>query len=73
VAIPETELMAEPAADPAYSAAERTPGELRALQARLGRRAIDTNLAILEMNARLAARLAVALAARQNPAEAVRG
>lgn len=39
----------------------RTPAELRALQERLGARAIDANLALLEANARLAGELATTL------------
>lgn len=42
--------------------AERTPAELAALQARLGRRALDANLVLLEANARLAGELALELA-----------
>ena len=40
---------------------QRTPAELRQLQARLGSRVIEANLAILEANAGLAGSLAVAL------------
>ncbi|HSO94353.1 MAG TPA: pseudouridine-5'-phosphate glycosidase [Candidatus Dormibacteraeota bacterium] len=40
----------------------RTPAELRRLQQRLGPRMVETNLALLEQNARLAARIAVELA-----------
>ena len=42
----------------------RTPAELERLRTRLGRVAIDANLALLEANARLAGALAVTLAAR---------
>jgi pseudouridylate synthase len=50
---------------------QRTPAELRQLQARLGDRVIRANLAILEANAGLAGALAVAL--RHPVAEATRG
>jgi pseudouridine-5'-phosphate glycosidase len=40
----------------------RTPAELRRLQERLGPRMIEANIALLEQNAALAARLAVELA-----------
>ena len=42
----------------------RTPAELKRLQARLGSRVIDANVALLEQNAALAAQIAVALAWR---------
>lgn len=48
----------------------RTPAELGRLQARLGQRVIDANLAILEANAGLAGALAVALS---TPATVSRG
>ena len=49
---------------------QRTPAELGRLQARLGDRVIETNIALLESNAALAASLAVAL--RRSPAGAAR-
>jgi pseudouridine-5'-phosphate glycosidase len=62
-AINETELLA--AVDTGQErGAARTPAELRRLQARLGSRVIDANIALLEQNAALAAELAVALSGR---------
>jgi pseudouridylate synthase len=51
---------------------ERTPAELRQLQARLGERVIDANLALLERNAALAGSLAVALGRVGTPIESHR-
>ena len=60
-AIPRSEL--EQAHDEALSVRgpQRTPAELRALQARLGERVIAANIALLERNAALAGSLALAL------------
>ena len=52
---------------------ERTPAELRHLQARLGERVIEANLALLERNAALAGWLAVALAGVMSPMDTRHG
>ena len=60
-AMPESELLA--AADTGEErGASRTPAELKRLQARLGSRVIEANVALLEQNAGLAAQIAVAMA-----------
>src|SRR5256885_2133682 len=66
VAIPRRELAID---DPAAHGPERTPAELRQLQARLGDRVIRANVALLEHNAALASSLAVALGRLQPAAE----
>jgi len=67
LAIPLRELAVD---DPAAHGPERTPAELRQLQARLGERVIRANVALLEHNAALASSLAVALGRRQPAPEA---
>jgi pseudouridine-5'-phosphate glycosidase len=62
-AIPRAELI-DPV-EPAVRGPGRTPAELSRLQARLGQRVIEANVALLERNARLAAELAKALAGRR--------
>ena len=71
LAIPSAELAATE--ETTTRGPERTPAELRRLQARLGERVIDANLALLERNAALAAALAVALSRISTPIEAPRG
>src|SRR5438132_11511651 len=66
VAIPLRELAVD---DPTAHGPERTPAELRQLQARLGDRVIRANVALLEHNAALASSLAVALGRLQPAAE----
>ena len=66
VAIPRRELAID---EPAAHGPERTPAELRQLQARLGDRVIRANVALLEHNAALASSLAVALGRLQPAAE----
>jgi pseudouridine-5'-phosphate glycosidase len=61
LAIPLVELAAD---DAGTRGPERTPAELRRLQARLGDRVIHANVAVLERNAALAGSLAAALAGR---------
>ena len=62
------------AAEPATGRGpERTPVELRQLQARLGQPVIDANLALLERNAALAGALAVALGRVTRRVETKRG
>jgi pseudouridylate synthase len=71
LAIPSSELAAAETAT--ARGPERTPAELRQLQARLGERVIDANLALLERNAALAGSLAVALGRVMKPVAARRG
>ncbi|HEV2012701.1 MAG TPA: pseudouridine-5'-phosphate glycosidase [Candidatus Dormibacteraeota bacterium] len=59
LAIPLAELAVD---DAGTRGPERTPAELRRLQARLGDRVIQANVAVLERNAALAGSLAAALA-----------
>jgi len=61
LAIPSAELAAVAESGDERGGA-RTPAELKRLQERLGSRVIDANVALLEQNASLAARIAVALA-----------
>jgi pseudouridylate synthase len=67
LAIPPRELAVD---DTVVHGPERTPTELRQLQARLGERVIRANVALLEHNAVLASSLAVALGRLQAAAEA---
>ena len=69
LAIPLRELAID---DTVTHGPERTPAELRQLQARLGERVIHANVALLEHNAALASSLAVALGRRQPAPEAAR-
>lgn len=69
LAIPLRELAVD---DGAAHGPERTPTELRQLQARLGERVIRANVALLEHNAALASSLAVALGRLRPAAEAAR-
>ena len=62
LAIPAEELNLH--GDVLVHGAQRTPAELGRLQARLGQRVIDANLAILEANAGLAGALSVGLSQR---------
>jgi pseudouridine-5'-phosphate glycosidase len=59
LAIPPADLVGD--GERSVRGPERTPTELSRLQARLGARVIDANLAVLEANAGLAGALAVAL------------
>lgn len=70
LAIPRAEL--EHAQDSEFSVhgPERTPAELRALQARLGERVVEANIALLERNAALAGSLARAMATEPKDAGA---
>ena len=70
-AIPSSELTAAETAS--ARGPERTPIELRQLQARLGERVIHANLAVLERNAALAASLAAAFRRLVTPVDAQRG
>jgi len=71
LSIPSSELAA---ADTATARGpERTPAELRQLQARLGERVIQANVALLERNAALAGSLAVALGRVTTPVDAQHG
>ena len=69
LAIPLRELAVD---DTVTHGPERTPAELRQLQARLGERVIHANVALLEHNAALASSLAVALGRRQPAPEDAR-
>jgi len=71
LAIPSAELAAAETAT--ARGPERTPAELRHVQAQLGERVIDANLALLERNAALAGSLAVALGPERKTMEARRG
>ena len=71
LAIPSSELAAAETAS--ARGPERTPAELRHLQARLGERVIEANLALLERNAALAGSLAVALGRVMSPMDARHG
>jgi pseudouridine-5'-phosphate glycosidase len=62
LAIPSSELGDDGAAD--AHGPERTPAELKHLQARLGHRVVEANVALLEKNATLAGATAVALGVR---------
>jgi pseudouridine-5'-phosphate glycosidase len=68
LAIPISELGADEATP--VRGPDRTPAELSRLQARLGDRVVQANLALLERNAGLAGALAVALVHRQVAAPA---
>ena len=68
LAIPMAELGADESAP--VRGPDRTPAELSRLQARLGDRVIQANVALLEQNAALAGALAVALVRLQVAAPA---
>jgi pseudouridine-5'-phosphate glycosidase len=68
LAIPISELAADDSAP--VRGPDRTPAELSHLQARLGDRVIQANIALLERNAALAGALATALTRRQVPSPA---
>jgi pseudouridine-5'-phosphate glycosidase len=61
LAIPRSELEQAQDSELSVHGPDRTPAELRALQARLGERVIEANIVLLERNAALAGLLALAL------------